>query len=105
MPEDNRYQPYEVLKQADGTLWELGRGAMGITYKAYDTRLHRAVALKVINANHLESEGTRQRFVREARATAALRHENVASISTSAPRKAITSTPWSLSMARRSKNG
>jgi TPR repeat protein/tRNA A-37 threonylcarbamoyl transferase component Bud32 len=80
MPEDNRYQPYEVLKQADGTLWELGRGAMGITYKAYDTRLHRAVALKVINANHLENEGTRQRFVREARATAALRHENVASI-------------------------
>ena len=53
---------------------------MGITYKAYDTRLHRAVALKVINANHLENEGTRQRFVREARATAALKHENVASI-------------------------
>jgi TPR repeat protein/tRNA A-37 threonylcarbamoyl transferase component Bud32 len=80
MPQDNRYQPYEVLKRADGSLWELGRGAMGITYKAYDTRLHRAVALKVINTNHLENEGTRQRFVREARATAALRHENVASI-------------------------
>jgi TPR repeat protein/predicted Ser/Thr protein kinase len=80
MPEDDRYQHYEVLKRADGSLWELGRGAMGITYKAYDTSLHRAVALKVINGIYLENDTARQRFLREARTTAALRHENVASV-------------------------
>ncbi|HEY0792539.1 MAG TPA: protein kinase, partial [Chthoniobacterales bacterium] len=80
MPEADRYQHYEVLKRADGSLWELGRGAMGITYKAYDTNLRCPVALKVINAAFLDSETARQRFLREARAAAALRHPNVASV-------------------------
>jgi serine/threonine protein kinase/TPR repeat protein/chaperone required for assembly of F1-ATPase len=76
----DRYQQYEVLRREDGSLWELGRGAMGITYKAYDTNLRFAVALKVINAAYLESDTARQRFLREARAAAALRHPNVASV-------------------------
>src|ERR1700759_4570281 len=80
MPTAERYQQYEVLKREDGSLWELGRGAMGITYKAYDTNLRFAVALKVINAAYLESDTARQRFLREARAAAALRHPNVASV-------------------------
>jgi serine/threonine protein kinase/TPR repeat protein len=80
MPTADRYQQYEVLRREDGSLWELGRGAMGITYKAYDTNLRFAVALKVINAAYLESDTARQRFLREARAAAALRHPNVASV-------------------------
>src|SRR5580692_6378785 len=80
MPTADRYQQYEVLRREDGSLWELGRGAMGITYKAYDTNLRFAVALKVINSAYLESDTARQRFLREARAAAALRHSNVASV-------------------------
>ena len=80
MPTAERYQQYELLRRADGSLWELGRGAMGITYKAYDTNLRFTVALKVINSAYLESDTARQRFLREARAAAALRHPNVASV-------------------------
>src|SRR6201981_485925 len=80
MPESDRYQQYEVLRREDGSLWELGRGAMGITYKAYDTNLRFTVALKVINSAYLENDTARQRFLREARAAAALRHSNVASV-------------------------
>jgi serine/threonine protein kinase len=80
MPTADRYHQYEVLRRDDGSLWELGRGAMGITFKAFDTNLHFPVALKVINSTYLESETARQRFLREARAAAALRHPNVASV-------------------------
>jgi serine/threonine protein kinase len=80
MPEAERYQHYEVLRREDGSLWELGRGAMGITYKAFDTNLRCAVALKVINSTYLQNDTARQRFLREARAAAALRHPNVASV-------------------------
>jgi len=80
MPEAERYQQYEVLRREDGSLWELGRGAMGITYKAFDTNLRCAVALKVINSTYLQNDTARQRFLREARAAAALRHPNVASV-------------------------
>jgi serine/threonine protein kinase/TPR repeat protein len=80
MPEVDRYKQYEVLRRDDGSLWELGRGAMGITYKAYDTNLHCAVALKIINSTYLGNDTARQRFLREARAAAALRHPNVASV-------------------------
>src|SRR5271157_374984 len=80
MPTAARYHQYEILRREDGSLWELGRGAMGITYKAYDTNLRFTVALKVINSAYLENDTARQRFLREARAAAALRHSNVASV-------------------------
>src|SRR5271170_6237277 len=80
MADAERYQHYEVLRHGDGSPWELGRGAMGITYKAYDTNLRCPVALKVINNAYLNSDVARQRFLREARAAAALRHQNVASV-------------------------
>src|SRR5258708_2829750 len=53
---------------------------MGVTYKAFDTNLRCDVALKVINPQFLHSETARQRFLREARAAAQLRHPNVASV-------------------------
>jgi serine/threonine protein kinase len=76
----DRFQHFQVLRRPDGSLWELGRGAMGITYQAFDTNLRCDVALKVINAQYLNSETARQRFLREARAAAQLRHPNVASV-------------------------
>lgn len=80
MVEKLTFDHYEVLSREDGSPWELGRGAMGITYKAFDTNLRVNVALKVINAKFLESEIAQQRFLREARAAAQLRHPNVASV-------------------------
>ena len=74
------FDHYEVLTRDDGSLFELGRGGMGITYKAFDTSLRMPVALKVINANYLKSEVARQRFVREARSAARLRNRHVASV-------------------------
>jgi serine/threonine protein kinase/Flp pilus assembly protein TadD len=75
-----RYAHFEVEMGSDGKPIELGRGAMGITYKASDTTLRRAVALKVISSRLLHNESLKNRFLREARAAASLRHPYVASI-------------------------
>ncbi len=80
MTEGETFQHYQVLRRADGSAWELGRGAMGVTYKAHDTSLHCPVALKVIRAESLDNDLARQRFVREARAAAQLNHPNVARV-------------------------
>ena len=80
MADTVKFQHFEVLRKEDGGLYELGRGAMGITYKAFDTNLRCHVALKVIKSAYLNSETARQRFLREARAAAALRHPNVATV-------------------------
>jgi serine/threonine protein kinase len=79
-PVPQRFQHYEVIKGADGKPIELGRGAMGITYKAYDVDLQYPVTLKVISENYLGDEAARLRFLREARAAASVRHPNVASV-------------------------
>ena len=79
-PSELRFEHYEVLTRDDGTPLELGRGSMGVTYKALDVNLRYAVALKVINARFLGDESARRRFVREARAAASVRHSNVASV-------------------------
>jgi serine/threonine protein kinase len=75
-----RFDHYEVLMREDGTLFELGRGAMGITFKASDTVLGHDVALKVIDTRIAAQPEARERFLREARAAARLRHPNVASV-------------------------
>jgi len=75
-----RFEHYELVKGADGRPVELGRGAMGVTYKAFDVDLHCPVTLKVINEKYLGDEEARLRFLREARAAASVRHPNVASV-------------------------
>src|SRR5499427_3376604 len=81
LAESMRFGVYEVDCHADGSLCELGRGAMGVTYRATDTSLQRKVALKIIKTEIAErSADARERFVREARAAAALRHEHIATV-------------------------
>jgi serine/threonine protein kinase/Tfp pilus assembly protein PilF len=76
-----RFGVYEIDFHQDGSLYELGRGAMGVTYRATDTTLERKVALKIIQTGIAEkSADARERFMREARAAAALRHENIATV-------------------------
>jgi TolB-like protein/Flp pilus assembly protein TadD len=79
-PEERIFEHYEILMGENGSLQELGRGAMGVTYKALDINLGRPVALKLLNSRLLEDEPARQRFLREARAAARVRHPNVASV-------------------------
>jgi serine/threonine protein kinase len=75
-----RFEHYELVTGEDGKPVELGRGAMGVTYKAFDVDLHCPVTLKVINERYVGDESARLRFLREARAAARLRHSNVASV-------------------------
>ena len=75
-----RFENYEVMLDQDGKPIELGRGAMGITYKAFDIDLHFPVTLKVISEKYVGDESARLRFLREARAAAKVRHPNVASV-------------------------
>jgi hypothetical protein len=58
----------------------VGRGGMGIVLKAYDQKLRRVVAIKVLAPSLAASATARKRFVREAQAAAAVRHENVIDI-------------------------
>jgi serine/threonine protein kinase len=68
-----RLAHYEVLEV-------IGRGGMAVVLKARDTSLQRVVAIKVLAAHLARNGGARQRFVREARAAAAVCHEHVVTI-------------------------
>ena len=77
-----RFEHYELVMGEDGKPVELGRGAMGVTYKAFDINLRCPVTLKVISERYLGDESARLRFLREARAAASVRHPNVRRSST-----------------------
>jgi serine/threonine-protein kinase len=68
-----RLGPYEVLER-------IGQGGMGIVLKARDERLARIVAIKILAPTLASSVLARRRFEREARAAAAVCHENVVTI-------------------------
>jgi tRNA A-37 threonylcarbamoyl transferase component Bud32 len=58
----------------------LGAGGMGEIFEAYDTKLHRTVAIKVLAPKYTEDEAMKQRFLREARMASQLNHPNIATI-------------------------
>ncbi len=68
-----RLAHYEVLEV-------LGKGGFGIVFKAFDEKLQRVVALKVMAPHLAVTSPPRKRFLREARAAAAIRHENVVAV-------------------------
>jgi len=61
-------------------LERVGKGAFGVVWRAFDTKLERTVALKVPHPSLLESDDFQQRFWREAHAAAALRHPGIVPI-------------------------
>ena len=70
--EGHKFGPYEILGR-------LGGGAMGVVFRAWDERLHREVALKLLQDEY-QMPGMRARFLQEARAASALNHPNICTI-------------------------
>src|SRR5262245_20077272 len=66
----HRFGDYELLA-------ELGRGGMGVVFKAHQVTLRRTVAVKMIRSGVIASSSELQRFKTEAEATAALRHPHI----------------------------
>jgi hypothetical protein len=61
-----RFGVYEIDRREDGSLYELGRGAMGVTYRATDTSLQRKVALKIIKIDIAERSADARERIRNA---------------------------------------
>lgn len=73
LPMDRHFGKYELLE-------ELGRGGMGVVYRAWQTDLGRTVALKMILASQYASADELRRFCQEAKAAGGLRHPNIVGV-------------------------
>jgi hypothetical protein len=71
---------FRILRRPNGSLFRIGKGGMGVTYKGIDTVLNRPVAVKVIASELLRSPQAKQRFLREAQAAALMQHPHVATV-------------------------
>ncbi len=90
MPNTREETPFEAVSFGDdapparlgrfAVLRRLGSGGMGVVYAAYDDRLDRKVAIKVLHAEATEESTGRARLVREAQAMAKVSHPNVAHV-------------------------
>src|SRR4029450_4217882 len=78
---DGHFGVYRIDRRDHESLYKLGHGGMGTTYRATDMSLQRKVALKIITLGIAgRSREVRERFLREARAAAAARHEHTATV-------------------------
>src|SRR5215213_6961468 len=73
VPENNTVAHYRIMEA-------LGAGGMGAVYKAYDEKLHRVVALKLLPPEYTSHEDRRRRFLQEARAASALNHPHILTV-------------------------
>ena len=76
---DEHFGVYQIDRRDHESLYKLGHGAMGTTYRATDMSLQRKVALKIIRLGIAgRSKEARERFLREARMASQLNHPNIA---------------------------
>src|SRR3989337_4228120 len=85
VPFDSNERPLvQRLKEALGRDYtiegEIGRGGMGVVYRARDERLHRRVAIKVVPPELAFQKDIRERFAREAQTAARLSHPHIVPI-------------------------